>query len=427
MRKGKSYQAGFLGILILSLYAIYLIFQIGCAPQQQVQKEISPERQKAIEDSIRKAKELEIARYWSFGYEYYKNKNYKEAKPYFWKVINMDPNMELADKYHYKDIFARLANCYIQENKADSAQLAFEMGVKHFPNDIYLHESLGYMYRQKGMFEDAIQHYKKAVELDPEKAINYKHLADLYIRTNQPELAIEALESYVKMSPEDRDAQEKLAVLYRTTGREDEAIRKKEEILAKNPDDTGLMFDLGKAYYNRGESEKAVEMLNRLLQKEPENVEALQYLAGAYMNLERYDSAIATYKKILKIQPENIEILCAVAGAYRMKNQFVQARNYVRRALRIDPKHGLPYMTMGEIYESAAEYCMNKRGGKLEYDDKLVYEKAYKEYQKATRDPLFADRARRRMEAIKPLLPTTEDRFFNKYNQPKDACYKWIS
>ena len=419
---GGSLLLVFLGALLM----VGSLRLFSCAPQQQAKKGISPERQKAIEDSLRKVREFEIAKNWSTAYEYYKNKEYSSAKRYLLKVIKLDPQMKLAEKFHYKDIFARLANCYVKENKADSAQYAYEEGLKHFPDDPYLHESLAYIYRTKGNLEGAIKHYKKAVELQPDKAINYKNLADLYIRTNQEELAIEALENYTKLVPNDRDAQDKLAALYRATGREEEAIHKKEEILAQNPNDTGIMYDLGKAYFKRGENEKAVKMLTRLLEKEPQNVEALTYLGGAYMNLARYMDAIATYKRILKIQPKNVEIVCAIADAYRMMNRFTRARSYARRANRIDPKHGLPFITMGQIYESAVEYCMNKRGGKLTYDDKLVYEIAYKEYQKALRDPMMADKARRRMEAIKPLLPTTEDRFFNKYNKPKDSCYKWI-
>ncbi len=424
--KIRALKGGSLLLLAVGAALVAVSLRLtSCAPQQQ-QKQVSPERQKAIEDSLRKVREFEIAKNWSTAYEYYKNKSYADAKKYFWKVIKLDPEMKLAEKFHYKDIFARLATCYVKENKADSAEYAYREGLKHFPNDAYLHESLAYIYRTKGNLEGAIEHYKKATELEPDKAINYKHLADLYIRTNQPELAIEALENYTKMVPNDRDAQDKLAALYRATGREDEAVRKMEEILAQNPNDTRVMYNLGKAYFQRGENEKAVEIFNRLLAKEPENIDALTYLAGAYMNLSQYDKAIQTYKKILALQPNNVEILCAVATAYKLKNQFVRARSYVRRAIRANPKHGLPFITMGEIYESAVEYCMNKRGGKLTYDDKLVYELAYKEYQKAKRDPMMRDRAEKRMEALKPLLPTTEDRFFNKYDKPKDKCYQWI-
>ncbi len=413
------------GIVLSVLFYVGVFW--GCAPQQTAQKGMSAARKKAIEDSLRKVQQFEILKSWSSGYEYYKNKSYADAKKYFWKVIKLDTAMAYADTFHYKDIFARLANCYVQENKPDSAQLAYTMGLKYFPNDVYLHEALGYILRGKGQLQEAAKHYEIAVKLNPKKASDWRILGEIYVKLNDDENAIRAYEKYIALKPNDRKAMEVLSILYRETGREDQAIAQKEKMLEQSPNDVTLMLQLGKAYSSQGNYKKARDMYLRVLKLEPENRTALALLGYVYMNLEDYNNAIATYKKLMKLEPKNTEVLCNIASAYRMKGEFRVARSYVRRAISINPRYGLAHITMGQIYESSAEKCINKKNGKVDFDDKLVYEKAYYEYKKALKDPEFADKAQRRMDAIATMLPTKEDRFFNKgKKEPTSSCYKWI-
>ena len=52
---------------LLTAIIFYLSISWGCAPQQTVKKGMSLERKKAIEDSLRKAQQFEIIKYWSPG------------------------------------------------------------------------------------------------------------------------------------------------------------------------------------------------------------------------------------------------------------------------------------------------------------------------------------------------------------------------
>jgi len=414
-------------VIVFSLIGYSTYFN-GCTSSKGTTDTMTPERQKAIEDSILKARKFEIARDWSTGYEYYKNKNYPDAKKYFLRIIKVDPNMRLADEFKYKDIYGRLAQCYIDENQPDSTQWAFLQGVKFNDENAYYHESLGYMFGGKNMFDESIKYYARAIELQPDKAALYKIIGDLYYQTGDVDKAIESYESLTKLTPGDRAAQEKLAAMLRSAGREDEATAQKEKLLADSPNDTNLMSDLGRIYIRNYEYEKALEMFNRVVAIEPENIEAYQYIVAAQMNLENYNGAIETYKKLNTLKPNDVDVMCQLADAYRMNNSFQTARTWARRAINADPNSGLPYITIGDIYSGAAEYCASKKGGSgFDFDDKLVYQIAYNEFQKAKKDPLQIDTATRRMNALQAYLPTAEDKFMHpNQTQAKGDCYKWI-
>ena len=76
------------GIVLSVLFYVGVFW--GCAPQQTAQKGMSAARKKAIEDSLRKVQQFEILKSWSSGYEYYKNKMYRNSIKPLLKVVKLD-------------------------------------------------------------------------------------------------------------------------------------------------------------------------------------------------------------------------------------------------------------------------------------------------------------------------------------------------
>jgi tetratricopeptide (TPR) repeat protein len=408
---------------VISTLIVILIALFGCVPPaQKAEVEISPERQKAIQDSLRKIYEYELNKAWSTGYEHYKNKIYRNAVKPFWKVVEIDTINR------FKDIYSLLADSYNQLGLPDSAQLVYELGIKQYPDNVHLHQSLGYILAAKEETDRAIEEYEKVVELSPEKVEVYKILANLYVKNDQLEDAIDAYEKVVELDPQDKSAQQTLAQLYRTTGQEDAALERMEKALELDPENTKLMSTLGKAYYDRGENTKAIVKLKTLLKHTPDDVLAMEYLGGALQNEQKYREAIKTYKRIIELKPDHKKVLTDIATCYKELGDFPIARSYTQKALKIDPKYGLAFIVLGEVYETAVEKCMDQRAKpRPEFDDKLVYKLAYEQYEKAKADLEWKETAERRMNYLQDLIPKKEDYFFHKgQDKPKAECYQWI-
>ncbi|NOZ61529.1 MAG: tetratricopeptide repeat protein [Calditrichaeota bacterium] len=420
---GRKTLTGLLIVAVLSLLAIAGIFNFGCVPTAQQQgPQISPERQKAIQDSLTQVYERKMALNFSLGYENYKNKMYSNAIPYFWKVAKLDTINK------YKNLFTYLSDSYIKLNKADSAQIALEMGVQRFPNIAHLHRSLGYIYDNLGRIEEAIDQYEKALAIDEKRPADWKRLALLYIKNDQTDDAIRAYEKVVKLDPNDNDAQQTLSKLYKSTGNADAAIQQMESVKKLDPQNTENLFNLGKEYFNVAEYEKAISNFGAMLSLKPNDVQAMTYLASALQNVGNYKRAINIYKEVVKMEPDNKKIYTDIATCYKELKQFSTARKYANKALKIDNQYGLAYIVRAEIFEAAVDECMRQTGKDVaDFDDKLVYELAYKEYKKATTDLQFKDTAQARLNYLKDFIPKKEDRFFHKgQTKPKKKCYSWI-
>ena len=417
-----SFQSVFVILTLAILTSIFIIIY-GCAPTtQQVNPEVASARQKAIQDSLRKIYDFELNKAWSTGYEYYKNKAYQNSIKPFWRVIELDTIDRFKDKY------SLLSDAYVKLNNPDSAQIVLEMGVEAYPDNAHLHRTLAYFLDGRGLSEEAIVEYEKATEIDPSKINDWKALGNLYIKNDQLDEATSAFEKVTELDPKDQDAQRTLSRLYKSSGNADAAIQRMEQVKKLNPNNTENLFNLGKEYFNSDNFSQAIVNFEAVIKLKPNDTMAMEYLGNSLQNKGTYRRAINIYNEIMKLNPKNKKVLCDIATCYKELGQFQTARNQARKALKIDPQYGLPHIVVGEIYEAQAEKCYTARGKKLpDFDDKLVYDLAYREYQKALKDIQFKDLAERKMSYVRDFRPTKEDLFFHKgQKKPKDSCYNWI-
>ena len=410
--------------IILVLFVSWVVvanFLSSCMPPQPKEEAISPERQKAIRDSLHKVWEYELLKQMSTGTEYHKNKIWRRAIKPFWKVAELDTAKR------FPTLYTKLAECYLNLDPPvpDSAEVVYRAGIKVYPDQPHLHRSLAWLLTGKGEVEEAIAEYQKAVELDPEYADDYLRLGNLLIKNDQPEDAIPIFEKRVQMVPDDNESLKVLSQLYGVVGDESARVEALENTLKQDPTNSEIMFNLGQIYFKQNEFAKAVEKFDMYLAIKPDDVYALEFFGNAQQNLGKFQQAIRTYEKIVAIDAQQKKIFCEMATCYKELNKFSIARNYADKALKIDSNYGLAYIVRGEIYEACADACA--KGRQLKFDDKLVYELAYKEYQKAKKEPGYAGLASRRMEYVQPSMPTKGDRFMHQgQTKSKLDCHKWI-
>ena len=108
--------------------------------------------------------------------------------------------------------------------------------VKKYPKEKLVHMRLGYYYFQKERYDEAIQEFNKALELDPNLGIAYLWLGGTYARMENYNKAIKILEKYASVSAGDASPFDSMANVFFKMGRLDEAIAKYKEALAVKPD-----------------------------------------------------------------------------------------------------------------------------------------------------------------------------------------------
>jgi len=365
--------------------------------------------------------ENDIRKWYSFGSEYFKVQNYKDALPYLWKVFVNDTG-----KYAILSI-GKITQAYFELQMADSTLIAAYKGLAKFPNYAKLHYYAGYLQDNLGRYKCAIPHYEALVEAEPEQESYLEKLAFLYFKDGN-EKAIEIQERLVKLKPDNSEYQNTLAQYMDFFLGPGGALEARKKAYENDPGNLDYALRYGKAAYDAGEYKAALDPLSAALKLDPKNGEAMEYRAMCYEALEQYEKAIVDYKSLVDLQADNAKTMCAIASDYKNRFQFTNGRYWVQRALNIRPGFGLAYITMAEIYEAAVVYCQDQEKRGRKYDDALVYELAYDEYKKAANDPEYKSTATKRMNSLQMVLPTQEELFMNQNRKTlKLECYSWIN
>ena len=92
------------------------------------------------------------------------------------------------------------------------------------PSDAGAHNNLGVLYHQKGLVEEAIAEFVKALELDPRMQVAQDNLEIAYRESGHYDRRISELRERVRRRPEDRESRWELARAYAALGRWVEAI-----------------------------------------------------------------------------------------------------------------------------------------------------------------------------------------------------------
>lgn len=356
---------------------------------------------------------------YNFGFEYYKNQSYKEALPYLWNVYLHD-----STKYA-KAAVRKIADIYFRQGKVDSTLIICYRGLKQFPDMVHLHYYAGALQNQLGKFRCAIPHFEALVKSDSNNVNYLKTLAFLYFKADD-ERAVKYQQRVTELEPDNLEESERLAQFMNHFYGEGADLKIRKEAYLKDPENVDLAMKYAQVAVRSGAYKDALEPISKVIEKKPSKA-AYLLRAEAYENLNQNFKAIQDYKKILQLDPKDPDIMLRISVNYRLENEFSKAEYWIKKALSVKPGYGLAYITLGELYEAAVPYCQEQlKRKKTEYEDKLVYEKAFEAYKKAEKDAAFRSKARKKKEIIKAFIPTQEDRFMHKNDKIKSPCYKWI-
>lgn len=413
-------------ILEILIVAV-LLYIAGCAPPPpaaEVKAPLSHEQQKALSDSLWNAHLTELKIIRSLAYEHYKNKSWANAAKYYEELVSKDTTHQFND-------YGNLAHCYVELGVAvDSVKMVYQDGIAAFPEDAYLHASLGHIFRSQGLLDSALVHYQAAVQYKPDELEYKKTLAELYTRVNRPMDAIAIYKEILEVEPDNKDIRQIYDDLVRRYLSQDEYIKSLEKTVAEFPNDLDKKIELAKAYTDVGRNEEALNLLKSVTAKVPDDTRALEALAVVYQNMSNYSGAVDAYSRILKFEPDNTRIMVEVSNSYRQLKEYAKARNFARRAANRDSKFGAAYIAMASVYEAAAD--QQTAGKPPEYKDKLVYLIAYGLYQDAKNSGDFAvlNEAENHLKYLKEsqLIPVYADWFMhqNVTDPTEGGSYSWI-
>lgn len=171
------------------------------------------------------------------------------------------------------------------------------------PADPGAQNNLGVLYYRRGMFDDAIAAFSRALALDERMRVARRNLEIAYGESGLLERRVQELSAQLKKSPDDIGLLVESGIAEKTAGHLDEAEAKFRRALRHDPESSVLHFFMAEIFYNRGLGEEALRFLRRSIDLNPANPDA-HYLAGFILgDLGRVDEAREANRRAVALNP----------------------------------------------------------------------------------------------------------------------------
>ncbi len=163
------------------------------------------------------------------------------------------------------------------------------------PNNADLWMNLGALHRKAGRIEEAVTHYRRAVELSPRKVDALSRLASTLISKQDIEEGQKFLALAQAIEPESVHVLNSLGLLHNTLGNSTAAIQVYRRAIELHPSYGTAHSNLSSALRKLGLVSESLECVRRGIELEPDNIESKVIEGGALMLLGELQGAEASF------------------------------------------------------------------------------------------------------------------------------------
>lgn len=233
---------------------------------------------------------------------------------------------------------------------------------------------LGSVYAAAGYHTEALEHYNRAEELDPEITQVHFNKGLTLLLMDMPGPAADSFRKVLKLREEHEGAYLKLSLALAREGDTKEARKRIRKYEQENSLSAFTIRDMAEIFYLSGDTKKATKYVQfakkgglqveeleeqiRLGRRKPPKVKTADLIAQAeaYYRSERYATARELLARAIEKNPKKPEPhywLGRVAGAEERPEEAVQ---HHQKALALDPKFSSSYLELAELAEEREEY-----------------------------------------------------------------------
>ncbi len=213
----------------------------------------------------------------------------------------------------------------------------FKEALAHSPNDTTLLQKIGEAYRDNEMLDTAEYYLKHVLELCPRNVDITTSLALLYNAEKRYPNAIELFKKALQLDPGLEGGHSNLGDAFFYNGDLDSAEYHERVAIQQNPQNPGAMNDLAGVYFFRKKYPQAIEMYKSAIKLNPQYVKPYANIGVCYIYLTKYDSAVYYSNAALAIDPGFSTANEIIAAAYQAAGKADLAKKYEAVAQKNNP------------------------------------------------------------------------------------------
>jgi Flp pilus assembly protein TadD len=235
--------------------------------------------------------------------------------------------------------------------------------VNKAPGKARPHLNLGLALADRDRMDEAIQHYRKSLGINPNYAEAHNNLGIVLAKQEHTEEAIGHYRKALQIKADYTDAHNNLAAALSEQGHTEEAIKHYRYAQQLDPYNEKAQNNLGLEFFRQGRINEAIQYYRKALQINPLYPEAQFNWGAALVRLGRSDQAIGHFQKALQLDPGHAEAHNNLGGVLLNQGRRVEALGHITEALRLDPglaeahgNMGILLIQKGEIEKAISHF-----------------------------------------------------------------------
>ncbi|MGE5191535.1 MAG: tetratricopeptide repeat protein [Deltaproteobacteria bacterium] len=192
-------------------------------------------------------------------------------------------------------------------------------------------------YRRQGRRHQALQHFERALAIDPSAKWVLNNLGQLMLDEGQKERALEYHRRALAVDSHDSMTRDYLAMVLFQMGRIDEAIHECEEAVRFDPLDFNAHHTLGNIMFATGKKEEALQFFQIAAAIDPWSALARNSAGTALLQLGRTDEAAASFRQALRLDPKSVAAHANLGAILHGRQEFAEALTHFQKAFELEP------------------------------------------------------------------------------------------
>ena len=194
----------------------------------------------------------------------------------------------------------------------DDTKLASSLAVAH--------HNLAVCLNQQEDFEEAEEHFQRALAIDPELTDASISLAINYADRGKADKAEQMLQEVIERVPGALEARQALGLILSSQGRDAEAVEEFKRAQPPERDNFSIHYSRGVSLLNKGEEKEAEEAFRQTLDLNPEFVPALYNLGLILRNQKNFSGAEHCFEEVTRLAPNDPGGHFCLASLYERRN-----------------------------------------------------------------------------------------------------------
>lgn len=238
-------------------------------------------------------------------------------------------------------IYYELGHLYLRREDKINSISAFKLALQYDSENPYYNNSLAYAYSKAELYEDAIEHYQKAIALNPDNewtSIVCQALGTIYSEVSgNIEAAVATYQTGIILDPSNYELYIALGDTYMAEYDLDNAIKAYCDAILADPENYRGYSKAGIALYEKDFIEEALVAYHKSIELNPENALAQNNLGILYLEgLMDAEEALEYFEEAINLDPA-YTLAYFNAGRASQEMGFINdAANYYQMAMDLN-------------------------------------------------------------------------------------------